>query len=44
MKRPGGSQRDMARCVPSDGGKKDRKKRHKWEGREREPERTNSIA
>lgn len=44
MKRWGGSQRDMAGCVPDDEGKKDSKKRHKWEGREREPERTNSVA
>lgn len=48
MKKPGGSQRDPARfwlgCVASGGESNDSRKRQKLEGREGEPERTNSLA
>lgn len=47
-KKPGGSWRDTARFWPlrvaSGEEKKDSRKRHKLEGREREPERTKSLA
>lgn len=48
VKKPGGSQRDPARfwlgCVASGGESNDSRKRQKLEGREGEPERTNSLA